>query len=114
MTVFAVSICLLCQLCLVGGQLMVKRAMNATNDGSRHWKHAIPSMAGGVFLLSMWFFLWLGLLRDWELTRLFPFEALSPLLLALGAWFFLRERITALGWLGIVLIGIGVTLVSNG
>ena len=114
MTFFAVSICLLCQLCLVGGQLMVKRAMNSAGEAPKPWKAMLPALVSGIFLLSLWFFLWLGLLRDWELTRLFPFEALSPFLLALGAWLFLGERISARGWLGIALIGFGVTLVANG
>jgi len=114
MTLYAVSVCLLCQLCLVGGQIMLKRAMSATDNDARPWASFVPAMATGIFLLTVWFFLWLGLLRDWELTRVFPFEALSPLLLALGAWVFLRERISALAWFGIALIGVGVSLVANG
>jgi undecaprenyl phosphate-alpha-L-ara4N flippase subunit ArnE len=114
MTFLAVSLCLLCQICLVGGQLFLKHAMNAAEAGEKHWAVTASGFGGGVLLLSLWFFLWLGLLRDWELTRLFPFEALSPLLLALGAWGFLNERISARAWVGVVLIGVGVLLVAAG
>jgi undecaprenyl phosphate-alpha-L-ara4N flippase subunit ArnE len=112
-TLLAVGSCLFCQLCLVAGQLMLKRAMTGGGAGASAYPAALP-FAGGISLLSLWFFLWLGLLRDWELTRVFPFEAVSPLLLALGAWLFLKEKLSALAWLGIALIGIGVTLVAGG
>ena len=64
-------------------------------------------------MLNVWFFLWLGLLRNWDLSRVFPFEGLSPLLLMLGAWMFLGERVPPRAWLGIVLIGVGVSLVAQ-
>lgn len=114
MTFLAVSLCLLCQICLVGGQLFLKHAMSANDDGAKHWAVAVSRFGSGIFLLSLWFFLWLGLLRDWELTRLFPFEALSPILLALGAWGFLNERISPRAWVGVALIGLGVSLVAAG
>ena len=42
----------------------------------------------------------------------YPFEGLSPILVMLGAAIFLKEKLTLRTWLGILLIGSGVALVS--
>src|SRR3569623_1501722 len=110
----AIAICILCQFCLVVGQLFLKRGMApATPSASgRGLVSGLPSLAAGIGLLSAWFFLWLGLLQRWELSQLFPFEGLNPALIVLGAWLFLRERVPLYAWVGIALISAGVALVS--
>ncbi len=105
MTTVAIALCLLCQLLLVVGQLLLKRGMNTSPIRYGY-------LAAGVVLLSGWFFLWLGLLANWELSHLFPFEGLNPALLVFGAWLFLKERVPVSGWVGIALISAGVALVS--
>jgi len=105
-TVVALGLALLSQLFLVCGQLLLKRGVGFTPI-------RIRIVAGGIALLSVWFFLWLGLLADWDLSRLFPFEGLNPVLVLLGARFFLKERVPLLGWIGIGLISVGVSLVSS-
>ena len=105
MTTSAIGIALLAQLFLVFGQLLLKRGMRRTPI-------AIGSLGSGITLLAVWFFLWLGLLADWDVSRLFPFEGLNPVLVVLGAWIFLKEHVPLLGWMGIGLISLGVVLVS--
>lgn len=105
MTALAFGIALLSQLFLICGQLLLKRAMHFTPI-------RIRTLVGGIALLSVWFFLWLGLLADWDLSRLFPFEGLNPVLVVFGAWLFLKERVPLLGWIGIGLISLGVGLVT--
>jgi uncharacterized membrane protein len=105
MTAVAIALAILAQLFLVIGQLLLKRGMRATPLGT-------SSLAGGIALLSAWFFLWLGLLGDWEVSRLFPFEGLNPVLVVLGAWLFLKETVPLAGWIGIGLITLGVVLVT--
>ena len=113
MTALAFALCVLCQICLVTGQVLLKRGMDATHDEPFPWRTVVAQVGGGIAILSVWFFLWLGLLQDWELTQLFPFEGLSPPLIVLSAWFFLKERVTPRAWIGILLIGAGVMLVSG-
>jgi undecaprenyl phosphate-alpha-L-ara4N flippase subunit ArnE len=96
MSPFSIAICVLCQLLLVIGQLFLKKQ-----------KYAI-----GVVFLAAWFFFWLGLLARWDLSRIFPFEGLNPALVVLGAMIFLKERMPIVGWIGVALISVGVTLVS--
>ena len=105
MTAVAVFLALLCQAFLITGQLLLKRAMSATPIRYK-------LLAGGIGLLSAWFFTWLGLLSKWDLSRLFPFEGLNPVLIVLGAATFLKERIPFTGWVAIAFISAGVVLVS--
>jgi undecaprenyl phosphate-alpha-L-ara4N flippase subunit ArnE len=90
---------------LVIGQLLLKRGISASPV-------LVGSLAGGIAMLAAWFFLWLGLLSRWELSRLFPFEGLNPVLVVLGAWLFLKERVPMMSWIGIALISVGVALVT--
>jgi undecaprenyl phosphate-alpha-L-ara4N flippase subunit ArnE len=106
MTGIAIALCLICQLLLVSGQLFLKRGMKTTPIH-------IAALADGTALLAGWFFIWLGLLTRWDLSRLFPFEGLNPALVVLGAWLFLKERVPKTAWIGIVLITLGVTLVAG-
>lgn len=112
MTAVAITLCILCQFLLVAGQLALKHAMNGVGTAPAWSPRVAGGFAGGVGLLSAWFFLWLGLLQDWELSRLYPFEGLNPALLVVGAAMFLRERVPPAAWVGIALISAGVALVS--
>ena len=111
MTAVAIVLCVVCQLFLVVGQLMLKHAMNPKAGGS--WRGTAVRLVPGIACMTVWFFLWLGLLEKLELSHIFPFEGLNPALLVLGAWFFFRERVTVRAWVGIGLITAGVVLVSG-
>jgi uncharacterized membrane protein len=47
-----------------------------------------------------------------ELSKQMPMEGISPILIVLGAALFLRERLNARGWAGVILTCVGVVLVS--
>ncbi len=111
MKVIAVVLCVLCQLFLVIGQILLKRAM--TSPDPLPWRATAMRLLPGIACMTAWFFLWLGLLQDWELSQVFPFEGLNPALLVLGAWVFLKERVSPSAWAGIALITLGIILVSG-
>jgi undecaprenyl phosphate-alpha-L-ara4N flippase subunit ArnE len=69
---------ILSQALVVGGQIFLKHALNSTGDGSETstWKRAAP-FAYGLGLMTLWFFLWLELLSQVELSYLYPFDALD-------------------------------------
>ncbi|HWM46209.1 MAG TPA: EamA family transporter [Xanthobacteraceae bacterium] len=113
MTWLAFAVGIACQVCLVSGHIVLKHAMNATHRLPRRWGAIAAGIAAGIALLGLWFFLWLGLLRDFELSRVFPFEGIGPPLLVLGAAVFLKERIALRAWIGIALIAAGVALVAG-
>jgi uncharacterized membrane protein len=112
MTLFTLAILVLSQLALAAGQVCLKHA-----SGSDHKPIASgPVRAAwytiGITSMAIWFFLWLHLMRFFELNRLFAFEGVSPLLVAFASGLFLSERITARAWFASFLIAIGITLVA--
>jgi uncharacterized membrane protein len=107
-TAVAVIVCVVCQLFLVIGQILLKHGMKPEAEARPAWRRLGP----GVACLTAWFFLWLGLLQQWELSHIFPFEGLNPALLVIGAAVFLRERVGAVTWVGIGLVCAGTILVG--
>jgi len=113
MTASLLLLCLLSQFCLVTGQLLLKHAMNETNRTPIPWRRVISRFSLGIAALSSWFFLWAGLLQRKDLSYIYPFEGISPALILIGAWLFLREKITLQSCIGIGLIGVGIALISS-
>ena len=111
MTKLAIILCIGCQFFLVMGQVLLKRAMSPAADAPK--SATIRRFAFGVGCLAAWFFLWLGLLESWPLSKLFPFEGMNPALMALAAWIFLKERMPLASWLGIAMITAGIVVVSG-
>ena len=107
------ALIVLSQAFMVGGQIFLKLALNGTEKGTEttSWKRAAP-FAYGLGLMTLWFFLWLGLLSQFELSYLYPFDALSPLFMAFGARLALKEKMTPRLWCGILLIVGGLLIVG--
>jgi uncharacterized membrane protein len=99
-------------LAFVAGQLLLKKAMDAANlSGFKSWKFLAP-FAIGIFLLTVQFFLNLGLLQRYDLSFIYPFQGLSVIIISIAAAIVLRERLTLQLMAGSVLISIGIVLVS--
>ena len=113
MTALGITLATVCQLFLVVGQLLLKHGMNAVDVRPRNSSAIASRLALGVICLTVWFFLWLGLLAKWDLSKLFPFEGMDPALLVIGAWLFLKEKLTLATWIGIALISVGIAMVSG-
>ena len=112
MNTLTLTLCVVCQLFMIGGQLCLKRAMS---PGARSLAKAQRArrFALGIACLSVWFFLWLGVLQRLDLSRAFPFEGLNPALMAIGAWLVLKERLPAKAWVGIGLVCAGIVVVAR-
>lgn len=95
------------------GQVFFKLAMNESDESTKRKRGFLPIFAAGIFVMAVSFFIRLGLLSKFDLSFIYPFEALNGVILALGAWLFLKEKMTLSLWIGIVLIGVGVALVST-
>ena len=114
MTLLAIILCIVCQLFLVVGQVLLKRAMSLVGEGRPGAKdRRLRRFILGVGCLTAWFFLWLGLLKGWPLSELFPFEGINPALMALAALVFLKERMSMRSWIGIGMITVGIVVVSG-
>jgi drug/metabolite transporter (DMT)-like permease len=111
-TAIAIGLCIVCQLLIVVGQLLLKHAMGAQPAGEALRQNRPRYFALAIACLTLWFFLWLGLMRRWDLSKLYPFEGLNPALMAIAAWLVLKERLPAKAWIGLVLISAGIAFVA--
>jgi drug/metabolite transporter (DMT)-like permease len=112
MTLWAWTLIFISQLALVTAQILLKHAMSRRELGpgkSRGW---IGRLILGIATMTVWFLLWLGVMHQIELSKLMPLEGISPLLIVLGAYVFLGERLHARGWAGVGLTCLGVVFVS--
>jgi drug/metabolite transporter (DMT)-like permease len=66
----------------------------------------------GIFFLTIWFLLWLGLMSRMDLSQQMPLEAISPIFIMAAGVVFLKEKCGVQGWLGLILTGLGVYLVA--
>lgn len=92
--------------CAVIGQVLFKHAMS----GEPRCKAA--KLTIGVAAMAVGFFLWLGLMSRFDLSKLYPFDGLNRIVLVFAAWIFLREKMSVNLWVGVLLICAGVLLVS--
>lgn len=74
----------------------------------------VPWMWIGISMMAAAFFALLGMLSMANASFVFPATALNYAVGAIGGKFFLKERVTAQRWLGVLVVCIGVVLVVLG
>jgi uncharacterized membrane protein len=95
-------------LSFVVAQLILKRAMVSTAQRGFRNLRFVSRVAVGVFLMTISFFLTLGLLQRFDLSYLYPFQGLSVIIITLMAAVMLRERLTLQLTIGALLISAGI------
>jgi drug/metabolite transporter (DMT)-like permease len=103
------------------GELCVSRAMKTIGEVHDFHPRALlrfvlrairlPWLWAGISFMALAFFSLLAILSFMDVSYVVPVSALSYTAGALGAKFFLHERIARNRWLGIAVVTIGVTLV---
>jgi uncharacterized membrane protein len=94
---------------MIVGQIFFK---HATSHPTRSFAYA-KNLLIGIASMTIYFFVWLALLKKFELSYLFPFDGINRVILVLAAAIFLKEKATLRIWLGVILITAGVMLVSR-
>lgn len=112
MTPVALLLVILSEFSSMTGQLLFKLAVNESDDSVKRRGKFLPIFAAGILAMAIGFFAWLTLLSKYELSYVYPFEALSRLMLIAGAVLFLKEKMTTRLWVGAVLITSGIVIVS--
>ncbi len=98
-------------LSFVVAQLVLKRAMEfSAGSGLRNLRF-ISRVTLGITLMTISFFLTLGLLQRFDLSYLYPFQGLSVIIITLMAAFMLKEKLTLQLTIGALLISVGILLV---
>jgi uncharacterized membrane protein len=99
-------------LSFVVAQLILKRAMVATiTTGFRNVRF-VWKVTAGIVLMTISFFLTLGLLQRFDLSYLYPFQGLSVIFVTLMAAVVLKEKLNLRLAIGALLISVGIVLVS--
>jgi drug/metabolite transporter (DMT)-like permease len=96
----------------VAAQLILKRAMEATKSIGFRNAQFVWKVTGGVILMTISFFLTLGLLQRFDLSYLYPFQGLSVIFITLMAAVVLKEKLSVRLTVGALLISAGIVLVS--
>jgi uncharacterized membrane protein len=99
-------------LSFVVAQLVLKRAMEASATSGFGNSRFVWLTVFGVALMTVSFFLTLGLLQRFDLSYLYPFQGLSVIFITLLAAGALKEKLSARLTLGALLITAGIVLVS--
>lgn len=97
---------------LVGGQIFLKRGMSQLNRRPRRYGPVFAGVGSGTALLTVWFLIWMGLLQKMDISYVYPFQGMGPVLLVLSAMLILRERVDWRTWLGVGLIAAGTVFVA--
>jgi len=98
--------------CFVAAQLILKRAMVATKKAGFRNGQFVWKVTAGVILMTISFFLTLGLLQRFDLSYLYPFQGLSVIFITLTAAVVLKEKLNLRLAIGALLISAGIVLVS--
>jgi uncharacterized membrane protein len=103
---------------LAAGQIFLKQALTAVAPRPLFALiiHAAGQVQfwGAVVCTATAAILWMKVLASSSLSWAYPLISISYAVVALVSVFFLEERISAVGWIGLFLIVIGVSLVAKG
>lgn len=72
-----------------------------------------PYIIGGVTISVLGLFFWLGALSTLKVSYLYPFGAISYIILAILARVVLNEVVTPINWVGIMIIVAGAYLLNQ-
>jgi uncharacterized membrane protein len=96
----------------VAAQLILKKAMEFSATSGMRNSYFVSRVAIGVALMTVSFFLTLGLLQRFDLSYLYPFQGLSVIFITILAAVVLKEKLSARLAIGALLITAGIVLVS--
>ena len=112
MTPVSFVIVLVALMSAVAGQLVLKKAMEVSNAAGFRAREFGRLLSAGMLLMTLQFFLNLGLLQRYDLSFIYPFQGLSVIIITFAAAIVLREKLTLQLTIGSALISAGIVLVS--
>ena len=112
MSILAFFFIVVSLLSFVAAQLVLKRAMEVSTRRGLRNSRFLSLIAIGTALMTVSFFLTLGLLQRFDLSYLYPFQGLSVIFVALMAAVVLKEKLSLRLVIGALLISAGIVLVS--
>ncbi len=113
MSILAFVLIVVSLLSFVAAQLILKRAMEFSATNGLRNSRFVSLVAIGIALMTVSFFLTLGLLQRFDLSYLYPFQGLSVIFITLLAAVALKEKLSLRLIIGALLISAGIVLVST-
>jgi drug/metabolite transporter (DMT)-like permease len=103
------ALALLCVSILAAGQILFKYTANAANLAGTVWRAEVLGFAvGALTIYAVATILWIGLLQEAPVSRVYPYAGLSFVLVAGAGWWLFNEQV-GIGYLiGLVLIIAGL------
>lgn len=111
---------------VVGGMtashLLLKKGLIAVGQFPQNFSQLIPFflkaytnayVISAVLVALVAGLAWMLAVARAQLSFVYPFMGLSFVLVALFSWFIFKENVTALRWVGIIVVCVGVFLVSR-
>jgi len=102
------------------GQLLMKRGMQifGTFPVKELLFKLVPMLLNPFVFLGLASFgfsaiIWLVVLSRMDLSLVYPMVSIGYIAVALLSWIFLGETVTAIRWVGIIIICLGVILISR-
>jgi drug/metabolite transporter (DMT)-like permease len=111
-TVLALVLILFALATFVAGQIFLKHAMESTTKTAFPKSSVAIQLGAGILLMTISFFITLGLLQRFDLSYLYPFQGLSVVIISVIAALVLKEKLSWRLMIGALLITAGVVLVS--
>ena len=108
MTLISALLIFVALVLFVAGQLLLKHAMESKLYRGRFTRF----FTTGLLAMTVSFFITLGLLQQFDLSYLYPFQGSSIIIITLLAAIILKEKLTPRLMIGTLLITAGVVLVS--
>ena len=105
--VFAIEV-----IATVVGQLLLKRAMERSRTIGFRSARTLRFFVGGTASLTISFFLTIGLLAHFDLSKFYPIQGSTVVIITLAAAIFLREKLSPQLIAGAILISLGIFIVS--
>ena len=112
MSILALFFIVVSLLSFVAAQVILKRAMEVSTTSGLGISRFHSLAAIGTALMTVSFFLTLGLLQRFDLSYLYPFQGLSVIFITLMAAVVLKEKLSLRLVIGALLISAGIVLVS--
>ena len=103
-----------CVAMIAGGQLLFKLAANAMQGpGPTLGPRSLIILAAALVVYGLATIGWVLVLRQAPLNRIYPFMALSFVLVPLGSRYVLGESLAPQYWIGVVLLVAGLVLIGR-
>ncbi|MDE2582478.1 MAG: EamA family transporter [Rhodospirillales bacterium] len=99
---------------LASGQALFKAVGLVLRTGGVAMALRAPSLYAALVLYGLATVLWIWILSRVPLTRAYPWVALGMVLVPLAGWYWFREPVGPVFWLGVGLIAAGLVLTQLG